>query len=297
MPTTSIQQPQKNGYCYVRIVNPGAVGTTTFRYTDSSSNRLFDDLLGGSTFTYVATPDMDIKLGLNAGSTEDKITTIDMTKDTFLARVSDGTAYAKTAVTIWEVMDSDLSGSPTTIWLFRGRLMRTIRNYNGQADRVRIECSGVKTQLKVAMGLPANHHCTWTFGDNSSELGVGVAGRNCAINIKTLYSSGTLTAISAKQATITGLTTPAAPAGQRYWHRGYVLYDGLRILVRDWDLGTPTIFQLANFPPQSWIGQTVKVYPGCDKTIETCRLRWNNEANFMGIGYAIPSRIPTYEKG
>jgi hypothetical protein len=36
---------------------------------------------------------------------------------------------------------------------------------------------------------------------------------------------------------------------------------------------------------------------GCDKTIESCRDQHSNEANFGGIGYALPAYNPHFEDG
>jgi hypothetical protein len=55
MPVTSIQQPQKGSYILVKFSYVGTAGATNHRYTDWSSDVLNDEMLGGSTFTFVRT--------------------------------------------------------------------------------------------------------------------------------------------------------------------------------------------------------------------------------------------------
>jgi hypothetical protein len=39
------------------------------------------------------------------------------------------------------------------------------------------------------------------------------------------------------------------------------------------------------------------VTPGCDKTVDTCATRWDNETRFGGFGHKMPAYHPLYEEG
>ena len=130
MPTTSIQQPYKARYCLVRFYSPG---TTSARYTDNSSDVSFTEEGAFGTNTFTATAQMSIKVPpLMGGATADEtLAQIELTLDPYAAGVSGGYPHERILVRVWEVMDSDLSGSATTITLFRGRV--------AMADRIEEE--------------------------------------------------------------------------------------------------------------------------------------------------------------
>jgi len=267
---------------------------TVYRYTDWSSDVSDDEGLGGSSFTFTSTPSMEIRLGLLTGTLDDKMHEIILSRNSFFDRISDGTPHAPVKVIVWEIIDSTAASGPTRIMHFRGRLASSVRNYEGNSDRVKLEISTMKLALKTRAGMPANDHCENVFGDDSIES--GAAGKQCTVDLGPLRTTGTLTAITGKNVTITGVTTPAEPTGTRYWHRGHVEYDGTRIQIRDWLHAAATSFDLMNFPPQEWINKTVTLTPGCDHTRAVCSARWSNIANFNGFGILIPSKNPTYQK-
>lgn len=292
--TTSITERQKGSYILVKFFYVVAGTPVNHRYTDWSSDVLNDEMLGGSTFTFSSNPDMQVSPIVLVGSLEEKTITIELTKDTFLERISNGAAHAKILVKVWEVIDSDAATGPTQIMLFRGRVAAAIRNYQGKSNRVQVECTAMRTRLNVALGMPAQHHCCNIFGDNSAET--GVAGNMCRINVSTLTDTGSCTSVAGKTAVITGVTTPSAPVGTNYWQKGYAEYGGVRLQIRNWVNGTPTAFQFYGFVPVEWAGQTITLTPGCDHTITVCRARWNNEANFNGFGIKTPSYNPAFQR-
>jgi hypothetical protein len=161
---------------------------------------------------------------------------------------------------------------------FRGRVTRTFKNYQGRNDKILFEALPIKSRLNFPVSIPCNHHCAWTL-----------FGTGC--NLPAIENPGQVTVIDGKEVTILGL---AAQVG-KYYQRGYVTRDNNRIAIHNWDSTDPTKFYLARQPPSEWLLQPVGVVPGCDKTIETCRARWLNEANFGGFGYAIPAYHPVFE--
>jgi hypothetical protein len=97
----------------------------------------------------------------------------------------------------------------------------------------------------------------------------------------------------------TGIFTTPGSTDARYWKRGYAEKDGLRIAIRDYDGDVDTTkAYMANPVPSDWIlagAASIRFVPGCDKTVETCRARWNAEEFFLGLGYAIPAHQPNFE--
>jgi hypothetical protein len=100
-----------------------------------------------------------------------------------------------------------------------------------------------------------------------------------------------MTVVDRRIGTITGLGTHS----DKYWHRGYASRDGIDIGIRDWSSGTPTRFIFVREVPADWVGQSVVVTPGCDKTPGVCNARWSNLARFGGAGIAIPPYHPVFE--
>ena len=97
---------------------------------------------------------------------------------------------------------------------------------------------------------------------------------------------------------LTGTVSPdRSGSDATYYHRGTIenTADGVRLTIRKWDLSDPTKFYLSSAAPSSWAGETLVIHGGCDKTIETCRDRWNNESQFSGYGYSIPPYNPVLE--
>lgn len=257
---------------FVELKYGDPAAPTFLRLTDWSADLTFQSL------TYTSQPEMKIENLEISGIFDDRTVelTLPLVAGGFTDRVANGAKHSPVYVTIWEKLFSTSGGSDQVLTLFSGKINRVIRNFQGRPNFVMLEFKSTKQRLDVPMGLVATHQCQWSFG-----------GRGCGVTVTT--STGTMTAFSGKTATITGLSGQA----DRFWHRGFVEKDGIRIEIRDWVNGTS--FELMQEPPPEWAGASVKVYAGCDKSIETCRARWNNEANFSGFGYAIPNYSPNYE--
>lgn len=268
-------QPEKESFCLVTFTYGDASNPTISRYTD-----LNEDYVGG----YVATPSMNIKIPENIGTFDERTADIEMTVDAFSSNASNGLAHSAIYVEIREISRA-LTGGPqaTDLIAFKGRVDTTIRNYQGRSNRVLFKVISMKSRLEQALALSCNHHCPWTL-----------FGRGCGLAIASFRVSGTITAIDGKEITT---STPGVISGHpdKYWHRGYIQFDGLNIAIQNWTLANPTKLFMVSRPPASWIGPTLFFVPGCDKTIETCRARYSNEEHFGGVGYAIPPYNPLIE--
>jgi hypothetical protein len=227
---------------------------------------------------YTAMPELDIKMPEISAMLSDKTLLIGAPLKAgsgFFDSISSGIPFSEVTVTLYERIIGTQGEADITLKHYIGLVTKVSRNYQ-RPDWVQLEVASFKSRLMIPLGLPANVQCVWTLG-----------GRGCFISVP--QETGTMTVIAGKIVTITGLSGRA----DRFWHRGYVVKNGCRILIRDWVNGTS--FTLTKEPPADWTGASVQVFAGCDKTIQTCRARFSNEEHFGGFGYAIPAYSPNYE--
>lgn len=283
------------------------VVTNTFqRFTNWSS----DVFVNGQKYTSLVT--MGIELPNNTGVFKEKDAGIELpfTANGFTDKSSNGEPFAPMFLTIYEfarpVDGSNQSSDLLT--LFAGRVIRTLRNYQGRNGVVRYEAQSAKSRLNVPLGLVANHHCVWTLGGRGCA-GLGfTAGGSPIVGASVFYSQqriGTVTTITGKRVTLADIFDdgsgdlnmfPWSTLTAGFWSRGFLERKGVRLLIRQWlKPGATNTFDLVREPPAEWINQRVRLYPGCDKTVQTCRSRWNNEAQFGGMGYAVPAYNPILE--
>lgn len=255
---------------------------TYSRYVDWDS----DLTIGGDSYT--SEKRLEVQLGADRGDFNvPQATVVLPVEDAFTTQLAKGEPHSPVFVTILERGVTVGGGSTIVTTLFTGRLAETIRNYQNRSDLIALRCRDYRALLNKPLGLQCNAQCAWVF-----------TGTGCELSAVGLSQTGTMTSISRLTATITGLTQPAFFVGgttEGYWHRGYVERDGLRIGIRDWRSGNPTTFHLVKPAPSSWSGQSVTAFPGCDKTIKTCRERWDNEEHFGGFGIEMPAYKPLFE--
>jgi len=270
----AIDQASKDTYMLVK-----------FTYGDSSAVAYTNwtrSIAGTPTFS--STPAMEVVLPKNTGTLDDEELSILLPRNTFTDRLSSGVAHSPCYVEVWETIDPvDGTDESSLLQAFKGPVTSTIRHPNGQRNRVEIKSQLRKCRLKVPLGLPANEQCLRT-------LGVGL----CHATI--LQRTGLeVVSILGRILTVASLDTTSLE--DRHFHRGYLVFDNLRLAIRDWRLATPTQFLLSRQAPSEWVGEEIVAMSGCDKSIETCRRRYDAEEDFFGIGYAIPAYTPILENG
>jgi len=240
--------------------------------------------------TFEANPSLKISLPPYTGIFERKTIDIEFafldTAFLFAAAITNGRAFSPAFVRAWQWIRTP--GSDRLRKLFDGRVTSATRNPGGRQDILKLQAITAKSEAMRACGIIASNGCEWTFGDP----------KTCTVDLVPLRETGTITAIDRNFVTITGLAAHA----DRYWHKGYIEADGVRIKVREWISGTA--FILSKLVPKDWeetvLGngfKTIVVTPGCDKRPETCKNTWNNEPNNMTIGIAIPAYNPFFEDG
>lgn len=239
--------------------------------------------------SYTSLMALDVELPDDRGSLiEGSATlTVPVSAHALFTALSSGEAHSPVFVTVKEVRRTPDDLTEEVFTLFVGRASKALKNFRGRRELLGIRAVGTRSRLDVPLGIQCNSQCAWTF-----------TGNGCEISPVGLSQSGTLYSLNRFSAYITGLSqTPffGGATTSAYWLRGYVEKDGLRILIRDWSSILPELFELARVPPASWIGQTVSVFPGCDKSLATCQNQWGNEEHFGGFGIAMPAYKPTFE--
>lgn len=295
----------------------------TFSYDDSSIDLTYTETLSYKRFTdsgkvytsgadtWSPVPSMSVRLPAATGQLDQNMAVIELplvpvAGDVFVQRASSGEPFPPTKVVIQQVATA--KGTITTsltVTLFEGRLVRATRSSGARVNAVKFEIAHCKAFLNVPLGIPATPICAWTLGGagcgaNTQAVGghwAGAGGPFQAHVIRELISiDGTHGGLD------TGLTNFNVNGGKLY-HRGFARRGGLRIGIRDWDYGAggtgpsddPAQVYFVRQPPSWWLNQDLVFEPGCDGSQETCSQRYNNHANFGGLGIAIPNYQPNFE--
>lgn len=85
-------------------------------------------------------------------------------------------------------------------------------------------------------------------------------------------------------------STALSSAANGYYTGGYVELGNERDYIISHAAGVLTLL----YPLQTYNGQNINVYPGCDKILETCKNKFNNEKNYGGFPF-VPSKNPSTE--
>lgn len=264
------------------------------RYCDADENTVFE------TNTYTAVPEMEIRLPQYTGLLVEKVPTITLPLDSFLDTLSNGQAHAPVSARIVISLESFTPGTPTddVQELVNGQVAVTVRNPNGKKDYVQLKVLYWKHQSDRPCGIQANAQCYWEF------QGVG-----CVVDSPpgsaTYISAVTPSSPAARSVdvdSISGhvLTLTASPSGGPFtdpiFHRGYFEFDGLKIGIREWQPTVDdTVFFLERPAPDDWVGETVSLHQGCDKSLLTCQNRYGNDDFFGGLGVGIRDYNPVFE--
>ena len=249
---------------------------------------------------HTSTPTMEVELPDNTGSLDDKEARLVMPLDDIILAMASNLPHSPIFLKVEEVTQGTFigeAGSRKT--MFRGRLTRSVRNYQGRGNSVALFAKAAKARLNVPLGLPCNHHCANAL---FSPL--------CGLNINDHDQFGQIATISGKTVTISTpnlpITAPTAPGGDnsRFWERGWLEKDGTQIGIHIWVISDPTVFVLRRMPPSDWLlagAASIRFVPGCHKTIEDCRGVWDNEqgqsgvGGFNGLGYGMLPYNPLYQ--
>lgn len=278
--TEALTKPSKLSYVLVEFKFGADDAFEYYRITDKSSAvQMF-----GHQWDSVS--DFKITLPVDVGTLGDAQAEMEMRLTPgFLTDISSEDVSSLVRVSVLEVVDSELPGSqPYVCFLYRGNLAQAFRNPGGHSESVKLVLSRELSRLQYPLGIPAMLTCQWVF-----------TRRGCFLDASALRETGTVSAVSGKIVIVTGLADHSSDPTGRYWDKGSLERGGVRIQTFDWQQAAPTTFKLRAEPPASWVGQTVRVMPGCDRLYATCDQRYGNKHRFMGYGYGMPVYHPAYE--
>ncbi len=290
----AIDLASKETYLLVSFIHAGGEQF----YTDWTSDVPF----GGKI--YLSFPDIEVKLPANDGLFGEKVCSISIPLDSnlshFSQRISNGQPHAPVAVVVREIMRSTAPGPSQNVNKpFVGEIQTTIRNVRGRVDKIKINCLPIKALLAdIALGLPATVTCGNNLGDAGCKVDLLDDNRTVSVVVAS---------IDGLEVTIDSQATVEAKP-DRFFHRGFVQFEGLNITVRDWVDSAPLKLQLVRQAPAHWVGQTISLVAGCDHTLAVCKARFlppggapvgttGNESNFNGRGIAMPPYHPVFEEG
>lgn len=160
------------------------------------------------------------------------------------------------------------------------KLMEAFRNPGRKAGFVRLVFHSIKKRMTGLLGLPCSPMCPYTLGDKSCQA--------------TVTTELTQVVSINRKVVLTNQPTVVEGKATRYWHRGLMIFNGLPIMIRDWQ-NDSLEFTLVREAPASWVGQNVTLRPGCSKLPEACLDRFANLTRFGGFGRKVPSWHPNLE--
>lgn len=239
----------------------------------------FDKNINVNGFVWKGVPDLEIEFPPMEGSADSKDFLIKApSRYAPFASLATGEPHSEINILVAESSASAGGGSPSYTELYYGNVISVTRVPEDQGSSIELKVASLKSQLETPLGIVTGTSCPWTFGD-----------RSCLLNIIGLKDIG----IAQNSGSRFLVVSDIAITTEGYWARGYAEWDGLSILIREQPAGNTMI--LAEACPQDWAGKEITLTPGCKKTITACRT-WNNEEHFAGIGLAMPSYDPRFDK-
>lgn len=282
--TESFDRPSKRNWLLLKFTN-ARTGDLIAAYTNRDSADTFEGV------DYESVTAMEVALPDNSGILKaDPCNVVMPLMPGFATDISSGARYPETKLSVVEVTKSD-NASTSYTRPFQGIIVGAKRNIKGRGF-VGLSALPVKSRLQSAsMGLQCMHHCINRLGD-----------AQCGVALDTPPKRITSAEIVAIDGTKVTIATGQVQTGliDRFYQRGYIVKDGLEIMIQTWrneSNGDRHEFFLMRRPPSFWLNANVSIFVGCDKTIETCRAKFNNESHFNGIGIGMPAYHPVYEQG
>ncbi|MFW1730195.1 DUF2163 domain-containing protein [Acinetobacter baumannii] len=245
-----------------------------YRYT----NYDFDLTVGGKVFSsqgpIISREGISLSLGIEVDNLSITIGTNESTKfgevpvaQAFHNGVLDGARFKLERIFMDAQTPTDTSAS--TLVLFEGRIVEP------EFDRYEIKASVVSDVDGLKLQMPRNLYqpgCLNTLFDSAC----GLRSADFAVNT-------TIGANSTPNRILCDLSQP-----QGWFTQGVVEFlegvnIGIKRTVRLHETGALLLtLPLLEMPA---IGESIRVYPGCDKRLETCSNRFNNRARFRGSPY------------
>lgn len=283
MVLNALDAPVKETWQYVKFTNV-ATSAVLAAYTDRDSDTDFEAV------TYVSETSMEVQLPENNGLlNESPCNFVLPLLPGFPTDLTSGLPYPQVYVDVVEFIKAE-GYSSVALRTFSGLVAAAKRNSGGRKNYISISALPVKALLQtISLGEPCNHQCINRLGDG-----------RCGVALVAPPNKQTITLASIDGTEVTATTAITGGLQDRFYQRGYMEKDGLQIGIQIWRNeveGDKQVFFMNRRPPNSWLSGNVVLFAGCDKTIETCRSRYNNESQFNGRGYHMPAYHPNFEDG
>lgn len=227
---------------------------------------------------YLSCPSMEFNLPEQVGDFSDSDGDIKSLKDTFpvIAKIASGYPYNTVRVTVTEaVLDSSFAVVSSNV-LFKGMLYTSKRGLaSGYVDFV---IKDWKYYTNITGGTTCTENCSVrNFGDKVCKKTV-LQEDVQVVNISDDF-----------------ITVSPAPSGMAFlYNKGYLQFEGVNIKILYWESGDT--IQTKRPVPDSWLGRTITLFAGCDRSLQTCRTIHNNESNFYGLGISMVDYDPRVER-
>jgi len=231
------------------------------------------------TTTYLPSPAMEINPSAMTGDMDQGeyiIKALEFNTATLLARMAVNVPYSSISVVLKEVFLDDAGAVTKTEYLFKGLVYQVeVKSVHGYLDLI---CRDYLYYLDTTAGFACTEQCNVAyFGDDI-----------CQKTVQT--EAHVIDSIDGFEVTLVDTPTLTTPF---IFNNGYMEYEASRIKIRYHQTGK--VFVMSRAVPPYWLGKTVTVAIGCNKTLETCRDIHNNEERFLGTGYAMVDYNPLYE--
>lgn len=283
MTLNALDLSSKESWQFVRFVDV-STGNTLAAYTNKDSAETFEGV------DYTSETALEIELPENNGTLGEAECKVRLPiSDAFTQSISFPTAIAPMEIYVTEFARGTGAAS-AIVRPFQGQVDVIRKNALGRIGFLEVSAIPIKARLQIALGEPCNHQCINNLGEGRCGVILN-AGNQGRLTVS-------ISAIDGKKVTLT--TSIATGLQDRFYQGGYMQVGGLTLGITLWRNeieGNKQDFFLSRRPPDSWLVASVTLVAGCDKTIETCRSRWNGEEFFNGRGYAMPSYHPNYEDG
>jgi hypothetical protein len=276
----AIVKPHKIAFCRVDFFNE-ATGAFVAGYTNLDYTEDFD----GNTYTSV--PRMKVEFGANTGSIDpdahDTIVRIPLVDDT-LRKLTYGGPIKNLIIRVREVIRGLKPGENTSIltWTW-GKAIKYVKD-RPKRGWVEWLVRPDKGEYDKPTGLICAGQC-------SNALFTPPCGRQGSYGPAKNDEQRTAFSLAVDRQLLI-VDDYSAISSPKTFRRGSVEFDGANVLISDWDEGDPNRFLLAESVSQDWVGQNLVLVPGCNRSIEACRLQWNNEARANMGGYSMPTENP-----
>ena len=252
-----------------------SAGTSDFAYLTNSIDTVS---YGGKD--YLPMDGMDIQFPAvtsTLDASECVIKGLRPSSSVFLFQLSNHMPFSSVEVVIMDAsVDADTGVVTSVSYPFKGLL------YQAMPEPLKgimsLNCRGWKYYTDITAGVPCTEQCSWQY----------LGGKGCGAVVH--FENQIVASVSGLTMTVNG---PLANTTALLFNKGYAEFGGVRIKIKYHSSGLT--FQMSKAPPADWVGKSVTLYAGCDRTLKTCRNIHNNEANFLGLGYAMVDYNALYE--